>query len=90
MNSTLFTNAKLADGALVDLTVTDGRFSTIKPARGKPPEAAADPTATDLAIIDLGGQLVVPGFVEGHIHLDTSFHVYCKGKAIARDGRMVG
>ncbi len=22
---------------------------------------------------DLGGQLVVPGFVEGHIHLDTSF-----------------
>ena len=26
------------------------------------------------AAVDLGGALVVPGFVEGHIHLDTSFY----------------
>lgn len=64
---TIFLNARLADGALVDLTVTDGRFSAITP-------AAERTQATAAAIIDLGGQLVVPGFVEGHIHLDTSFY----------------
>jgi hypothetical protein len=27
-----------------------------------------------LKTIDLGGTLVIPSFVEGHVHLDTSFH----------------
>ncbi|QPC95159.1 amidohydrolase family protein [Mesorhizobium sp. INR15] len=62
----LFTNAKLADGALADLGVTGGRFSAIVPAGGG--------VATDARVVDLGGQLVVPAFVEGHIHLDTSFY----------------
>lgn len=64
---TIFLNARPADGALVDLTVTDGRFSAITP-------AAERTQATAAATIDLCGQLVVPGFVEGHIHLDTSFY----------------
>jgi cytosine deaminase len=64
---TIFLNARPAVGALVDLTVTDGRFSAITP-------AAERTQATAAAAIDLGGQLVVPGFVEGHIHLDTSFY----------------
>ncbi len=62
---TTFTNAKLADGSHVDLVVTEGRFSAIVPA-----ESA---TASGQAV-DLGNALVVPGFVEGHIHLDTSFY----------------
>ncbi|MEO5759944.1 MAG: amidohydrolase family protein [Mesorhizobium sp.] len=62
----LFTNATLADGALADLSVAGGRFSAIVPAGGK--------MATEATVVDLGGQLVVPGFVEGHIHLDTSFY----------------
>ncbi|MBZ9854158.1 amidohydrolase family protein [Mesorhizobium sp. CA13] len=66
MNTTIFRNAKLNSGALVDLAVAGGRFSAVAPAGG---EVAADAT-----IIDLGGVLVVPGFVEGHIHLDTSFY----------------
>lgn len=67
--NTLFTNARLADGSLVDLTVDGGRFSAISPAGGKTQVVGADhPT------INLGGQLVVPAFVEGHIHLDTSFY----------------
>ncbi|TIR83956.1 MAG: metal-dependent hydrolase, partial [Mesorhizobium sp.] len=61
-----FLNAKLADGSLADLTVADGRFNAITPAANA---AGAAPGAVDLA-----GQLVLPAFVEGHIHLDTSFY----------------
>ncbi|WP_421917053.1 amidohydrolase family protein [Mesorhizobium sp.] len=64
-SNTRFANARLADGSLVDLTVADGRFSAIAP---------AGESAPAIETIDLGGQLTVPGFVEGHIHLDTSFH----------------
>jgi cytosine deaminase len=66
LNQTHFLNAKRADGSLADLTVTDGRFSAIVPAA----KAAAPPAGA----IDLAGQLVLPAFVEGHIHLDTSFY----------------
>ena len=57
--TTAFDNARLADGGLVRLTVEGGRFAAIEAAGGGGE--------------DLGGQLVVPCFVEGHIHLDTSF-----------------
>ncbi|KUM25126.1 cytosine deaminase [Mesorhizobium loti] len=66
LRQTRFLNAKLADGALADLTVTDGRFSAITPAAN----AATSPAGA----VDLAGQLVLPAFVEGHIHLDTSFY----------------
>jgi cytosine deaminase len=66
VNRTHFLNARLADGTLADLTVAGGRFSAVAPAAG-----AATPLAGD---IDLAGQLVLPAFVEGHIHLDTSFY----------------
>ncbi|TRD02179.1 amidohydrolase family protein [Mesorhizobium sp. WSM4305] len=79
---TIFRNAKLADGSLADFFVTGGRFSAIVPA-GKAPPADFAPVAPAIgtpgivdpaAIIGLDGQLVVPAFVEGHIHLDTSFY----------------
>ena len=62
---TLFTNAKLADGSLKDIGVANGRIVSITPAglRG-------NQTAT----IDIEGALLAPSFVEGHIHLDTSFY----------------
>lgn len=66
VNQTHFLNARLADGTVADLTVADGRFSAIAPAAN-----AATPPAGG---IDLAGQLVLPAFVEGHIHLDTSFY----------------
>ena len=62
----LFTQAKLADGSLNDITVASGRIRSIAPAGGEAVPAAKT--------VDLGGALVVPGFVEGHIHLDTSFY----------------
>lgn len=62
---TLFINARLADGSVNDVAVAQGRITAMSPA-GSPAQA----TET----IDLGHALVVPGFVEGHIHLDTSFY----------------
>ncbi len=65
MTDTVFTNARLADGRLVDIAVRDGRIATI--------EAAGSAVATG-SIVDIAGALLVPSFVEGHIHLDTSFY----------------
>ncbi|MGB3865667.1 MAG: amidohydrolase family protein [Xanthobacteraceae bacterium] len=62
----IFRNARLADGTLSDIAVAQGRIAAIGPSTL--PGVAAD------GIVDLHGQLVVPGFVEGHIHLDTSFY----------------
>lgn len=61
---TLFTNARLADGTLKDIGVAGGIIRSIKPAGTRP----------GAVVTDLAGSLVVPGFVEGHIHLDTSFY----------------
>lgn len=64
---TLFRNARLADGTLVAIAVTDGKIVAIAP------EAAAH-GMTAASDVDLAERLVVPGFVEGHVHLDTSFY----------------
>lgn len=62
---TVLLGAKLADGSMKDIGVSSGRIVSIEP-------AGAAPAAKET--IDLGGVLIVPGFVEGHIHLDTSFY----------------
>lgn len=62
---TLFTRAKLADGSLNDIGVAGGRIAAIAPTgtlAGTAPQ------------VDIAGALLVPAFVEGHIHLDTSFY----------------
>ena len=63
--TTVFTNAKLADGQLHDIHVENGRITSIEPASSR-----QAPEST----VDISGDLLVPGFVEGHIHLDTSFY----------------
>jgi cytosine deaminase len=61
---TLFTNAKLPDGSLSDIGVSGGRIVSIVPSGA----------SSDLpGAVDIAGALLVPAFVEGHIHLDTSF-----------------
>lgn len=57
------TNARLADGRLVDIDLLDGRIAAISP-------ATSAPEAQDR--LDLCGRLLVPGFVDGHIHLDKT------------------
>ncbi|MBR0893440.1 amidohydrolase family protein [Bradyrhizobium tropiciagri] len=61
----LFINARLGDGTRRDMLVRDGRIAAIEATATRP---------AGVEIIDLGNALVVPGFVEGHIHLDTSFY----------------
>ncbi len=65
MTEILFTNARLADGSLSDIGVAAGRIVSIAPAG-----AASDAARRT----DIAGALLVPAFVEGHIHLDTSFY----------------
>jgi cytosine deaminase len=62
---TIFTNGRLASLDASALAVTDGMIV----ATGADALNASAPET-----VDLGGALVVPGFVEGHIHLDTSFY----------------
>ena len=61
---TLFRNARLADGRIVDIAVGSGRIVSIGPAQGHVKAGEAH---------DLGRRLVLPGLVDGHIHLDKGF-----------------
>lgn len=59
----LFRNARLPEGGEpVEIGVAGGRFAAIGPSLGA--EAGE--------VIDCGGRLVSPGFVETHIHLDKT------------------
>ena len=64
-SETLFTRAKFPDGTLRTVTVSGGRIAAI----------STDDVfgGSGQEVVDLGGRLILPGFVEGHIHLDTSF-----------------
>ena len=61
----IFLNARFDGGARHHIAVKDGRIAAL---------LAADAPASGTETVDLGNALVVPGFVEGHIHLDTSFY----------------
>lgn len=59
--SRLFRNALCKDGMIRDLAVRAGRFVEL------------GTLGSEAEVIDLGGLLVLPGFIDGHIHLDKSF-----------------
>jgi cytosine deaminase len=61
----LFLNARFDRGSRHHIAVTGGRIAAI---------TAVDERPSATETVDLGDRLVVPGFVEGHIHLDTSFY----------------
>ena len=60
----LFTNAVDALGNPLHLAVDNGHLAEI---------GATLPSAPAKDTVDLKGRLVLPGFVDGHIHLDKSF-----------------
>lgn len=61
----LFAGGRLPGRGRTDIAVREGVIVALLD-EGAPRPAAA-------RMVDLSGALVVPGFVEGHIHLDTSF-----------------
>ncbi|SDF54523.1 amidohydrolase family protein [Thalassobaculum litoreum] len=60
MTETRFRNARLPDRGTVDITIRDGLFAAFDAHGGTDDE-------------DLGGKLVLPGLIDGHIHLDKTF-----------------
>ena len=56
-------DALLDDGRRADVRIADGRIAAIEPAGTAP---AGD------TVIELGGRLLCPAFVDGHIHLDKT------------------
>lgn len=73
MSRTLFTGARLLDADLAGvapgtstIVVEDGRIARIvaEPDSGAPGDASTSDT-----VIDLAGRVVVPGFVDSHVHL---------------------
>lgn len=61
----LIQNATLPDGSLSQVGIRAGRIGAIAPAHN-PPGLATQ-------MINLQGNLLCPGMVDGHIHLDKTF-----------------
>ena len=58
-------DASLADGRLVDIGIAGGRISTIGVDR-------APSLSNPVPILDIAGDLVLPGPVDGHMYLDKT------------------
>jgi cytosine deaminase len=65
VTATILANATLPDGRRADIHVRDGRVAAIAEPGAAPPDGAGR--------IDLAGALLVPGMIDGHIHLDKTF-----------------
>jgi cytosine deaminase len=61
----LLTHCRLADGRIVDIGIDGGRIAAIG-------EDTAPSLSNRVPILDIGGDLVLPGLVDGHMHLDKT------------------
>jgi cytosine/creatinine deaminase len=61
----LLTHCRLADGRLADIGIAGGRIAAIG-------EDATPLLSNRVPILDIGGDLVLPGLVDGHMHLDKT------------------
>jgi cytosine deaminase len=69
----LITGARLLDGSLVTIGITDGRYAFVAADDGGRPAAGTT--------VDAGGGLVTESFVNGHLHLDKVFTLAGAGEA---------
>src|ERR1700759_274244 len=58
------TNCRLADGRVVDIGIAGGEIASLG-------EGAAA-LSNSAPALDVGGDLVLPGLVDGHMHLDKT------------------
>jgi cytosine deaminase len=63
----LLRNARLADGRMVDVRIDGEEITAVSPAVAG--GATGDPSAR---VVDVGGRLLTPAFVEPHAHLDKA------------------
>lgn len=62
--------ALVGHGALVDVSVRNGRIEAIRPADGSPARGRGErPVMASDAVVDLAGQWLLPGFWDCHVHL---------------------
>jgi cytosine/adenosine deaminase-related metal-dependent hydrolase len=61
----VLTHCRLADGRIVDIGIAGGRIASIG-------EGAASPLSNRVPILDVRGDLILPGLVDGHMHLDKT------------------
>lgn len=61
----LLTNCRVADGSRVDIGIAGGHIASIG-------SSASTALSNSLPILDIGGDLVLPGLVDGHTHLDKT------------------
>jgi len=59
------TNCRLADGRVVDIGTAEGKIAIVG-------EGAAAALSNSVPALDIGGDLVLPGLVDGHMHLDKT------------------
>ncbi|MGF6368697.1 cytosine/adenosine deaminase-related metal-dependent hydrolase [Paraburkholderia sp. RAU6.4a] len=62
-NASLVTHVRLADGKRAEVSIVDGRIAAL---------GAALPCEPGVPVEDGGDALLLPGFVEGHTHLDKT------------------
>jgi cytosine/adenosine deaminase-related metal-dependent hydrolase len=67
-NALLIANVRLADGTRVDVSIADGLIVEISAASS----GAGLPREPGVTFEDGAGALLLPGFVEGHTHLDKT------------------
>ena len=61
----ILTHCRLADGHLVSIGIADGGIASLS--------QDAEPSLSNrVPILDICGDLVLPGLVDGHIHLDKT------------------
>jgi len=61
---TFLANCRLADGPLVDIGISGGKIAVLG-------EGAAS-LSNNAPTLDIGGDLALPGLVDGHLHLDKT------------------
>jgi cytosine deaminase len=59
------TNCRLADGRLVDIGIEAGRIVALG-------DSASQYRSNTVPTLDIGGDLMLPGLVDGHMHLDKT------------------
>src|SRR6201993_4763368 len=65
MLDAFLTNCRLADGRVVDIGIADGKIAIVG-------QGAAPASSNSAPALDIGGDLVLSGLVDGYMHLDKT------------------